>query len=402
VTGRAAAPSPRSRRAFGATWWGRAWTEALEGRARLDPNRLPRGRTYARSGAVGSLAVAPGRVDADVQGSRRRPYSVVLRVREFDEGEWERLLDVLAGRLGHTAALLDGELPPDVAGDAAGAGLDLLPGPGELGPRCSCPDYADPCKHAAAVCYLVADRLDADPFDLLLLRGREREEVLAGLRARRRRPDVAAPAEASPLPVEEGVDAREAFARPAETLPPPPLPPPRPGRPAVLPVDPPAGSGVRRDDLVALAADAASRAFDLAAGAGDRALGLDREADLARLAAARLGTPGLALLAARARVPGPELTRLALAWGHGGAAGVSVQRSAWTPMPEQLAEGRTALASLGPVRTWRNRLTVTGAGVQLRLGQSDRLWWRLRRNGTEWDVDAGPAADPGDLLAGID
>lgn len=207
------------------------------------------------------------------------------------------------------------------------------------------------------------------------------------------------------------MDAREAYARPGGALPPPPLPPPRPGRPAVLPVDPPPGSGVRRDDLVALAADAASRAFELASGADDGGCGLDREGDLARLAAARLGTPGLATLAARPGLPGPELARLALAWRRAGAAGVAVSRSSWTPTPEQLAEGRAALAGLGPVRTWRNRLTLTGAGLQLRLGSTNGdggdddgvpRWWRLRRNGAEWDVDAGPAADPYALLSAWD
>ncbi|MDQ6838144.1 MAG: SWIM zinc finger family protein, partial [Actinomycetota bacterium] len=174
------------RRSFGTSWWGRAWVDALEGRARLDPNRLPRGRTYARQGTVGELRLAAGAITADVQGSRDWPYQVRVRVRVFDNNEWDRVLDSLAAEIGHLAALLDGELPPRVAADVRTAGLDLLPGPGELQPRCSCPDWADPCKHAAAVCYLVADALDEDPFGLLALRGRDRKEVLAGLRARRR------------------------------------------------------------------------------------------------------------------------------------------------------------------------------------------------------------------------
>jgi uncharacterized Zn finger protein len=171
------------RRPFGATWWGKAWVEALENRASLDRNRLPRGRTYARTGAVGELVVAPGEVVASVQGSRRTPYTVKVRVATFDDGQWTSLLDALAAEIGHTAALLDGELPEGVAEDVRSVGLDLLPGAGELQPRCNCPDYADPCKHSAAVCYLVADILDDDPFTLLLLRGRGREEVLAAMRA---------------------------------------------------------------------------------------------------------------------------------------------------------------------------------------------------------------------------
>ena len=171
---------------FGRTWWGRAWLEALEQRARLDPDRLPRGRDYARSGAVGDLTLAPGEARAQVQGRKTEPYQVRIRVRRFTEDEWDRVLEAISARLGHAAALLDGELPPEIADDVAAAGLDLLPGGGELGPRCSCPDDADPCKHSAAACYLLTDALDTDPFALFLLRGRTRDQVLAGIRTRRR------------------------------------------------------------------------------------------------------------------------------------------------------------------------------------------------------------------------
>ena len=171
---------------FGRTWWGQAWLEALEQRARLDPNRLPRGRDYARGGSVGELIMAPGEVRAQVQGRKTHPYEVRIRVRRFTDDEWDRVLTAISARLGHAAALLDGELPPEIADDAAHAGLDLLPGGGEIGPRCTCPDDADPCKHAAAACYLITDALDVDPFVLLLLRGRTRDQIMAGVRTRRR------------------------------------------------------------------------------------------------------------------------------------------------------------------------------------------------------------------------
>ncbi len=177
--------APGSRRGFGQTWWGRAWVDALEQRARLDPNRLPRGRSYARRGTVGELTIAAGEVRATVTGSRVEPYEVRVRVRTYSPEEWDAVLDALAGRLGHAAALLDGELPHEVAGELREAGLDPLPGAGEVQPRCSCPDWADPCKHSAAVCYLVAEVLDEDPFVVFELRGRPRIELLAGLRARR-------------------------------------------------------------------------------------------------------------------------------------------------------------------------------------------------------------------------
>ena len=89
----------------------------------------------------------------------------------------------VAARAAHTAALLDGELPPEVVADAAAAGVELLPGPGEVGPRCSCPDWADPCKHAAAVYYLLGAEFDRDPFLLLKLRGITRAELRSLRRA---------------------------------------------------------------------------------------------------------------------------------------------------------------------------------------------------------------------------
>jgi uncharacterized Zn finger protein len=389
-----------SRRGFGATWWGTAWLIALEERARLDPNRLSRGRGYARRGTVDALEIMPGLVRADVQGSRARPYQVTVRVRELDASEWDRVLDAVAAELGHTAALLDGELPPEVADDVAATGLDLLPGAGEIQPRCSCPDWADPCKHAAAVCYLVADALDADPFALLRLRGRDRDEILAGLRARRRASVWPAPAVAQRL-ADEGVPAREAYQQVAAPLPAPPLPPVRPGRPAVLPADPP--PRLRREDLVALAADAAARCLELANGTGDGGLGLDERQDLARRGAALLGQPGqrgqeFGTLAAAAGVSSRELASDAIAWRHGGCGGLAVLHGDWHPDAEALAEGRQALdrfGSPGETRAWRNRLTR--GSVQLRLG-TDGQWYRLVRSGSGWDLDAAPDPDPAALL----
>jgi uncharacterized Zn finger protein len=391
----------RRRRGFGLTWWGEAWVTALEQRARLDPNRLPRGRSYARGGTVGELAIAPGEVRAAVQGRRVRPYQVRVRVRVLDATEWDRVLDAIATQIGHAAALLDGELLPEVADDVRGAGTDLLPGPGELQPRCSCPDWADPCKHAAAVCYLVAGALDADPFSLLLLRGRRRDEVLAGLRARRRSAKVTMAHPDRPQPATDpGVDARESYQRSLAPLPAPPLPPPRPGQPAVLPVDPPPEAGVRPEDLLALGADAAARAFQLATGSGDGGLSLDLDADLARRAAGLLGEGrGMGALAASAGMPSRVLLRWAAAWQQAGRGGLDALRTIWQPAATDLAEGRAALdrpAGQSAVRTWRNRLTR--GRLQLRLG-SDGLWYRFLRSGSDWVLDGPPCPEPDALVA---
>jgi uncharacterized Zn finger protein len=435
VTGDMTGTSPASleQPEFGRTWWGRAWLEALEQRARLDPDRLPRGRDYARSGAVGDLTLAPGEARARVQGRKTQPYEVRIRVRRFTDDEWDRVLAAISARLGHAAALLDGELPPEIADDAASAGLDLLPGGGELGPRCSCPDDADPCKHSAAACYLLTDALDADPFTLFLLRGRTRDQVMAGVRTRRRgatagqaaapgaaakataeapaggRAGAGAPSVASQPAADEGVDARTAFGAPATAVPIPavPLPPRRPGLPAALPVDPPPWRSGLRDDLLELAADAASRAWDMAMGlSADAGLTLDPDADLARRAARALGTPAFATLAARSGVGGRDLARQALAWRQGGLAGLESLRGDWDPAAEDpdavglLTTARAALRTkTGAEETVRGN-QVTAGHLQLRLGR-DLRWYPYARSDEDWEPSGSPETDPARAVADL-
>ena len=381
------------RRNFGTTWWGRAWVDALEQRAKLDPNRLPRGRTYARKGTVSELHVGAGAVGARVRGSRPQPYKVTITMRTFTDGEWDTLLGVVGTRLGHAAALLDGELPGALTEQAREAGVDLLPGPGDLRPRCSCPDSANPCKHVAAVYYLVADEVDRDPFTLFLLRGRPRADVLAELRARR------TPARGEkpklPKPVDEGLTPRAAYARRPGAIPALPPPPRAAGPPAVLDLDPPSSTGWTAAALSALAADAASLARDLLVG-GAAAAELTFEEDLARRAAGRSGAD-IAALAGAAGVPPRDLVRWAEAWREAGRGGLAAVRDTWQPGPGPLAEAQAILADAGlpgAPRTWRNRLTQ--GELQLRYGR-DARWYRFVRSGTEWRLDGPPSASPVDL-----
>lgn len=413
----------------------------MEKQARLDPNRLPRGRAYARRGWVGELAVEPGVVRAAVQGSRVTPYSVRVRVRAFDEGEWDRFLDAVAARAANTAALLDGVLPPEVVSDAAQAGVDLLPGPGEVGPRCSCPDWADPCKHSAAVVYLMADVLDADPFALLLLRGRGRDEVLAGLRQRWSRRSAGGRTATSRTdgagtrgrPGDQGVVARDAYAatlvgqgpgpfpaaagdgpgpQPATAgdgparppLPAVPLAPRRPGNPAPLAVDPPPASGLRAIDLADLAADAARRAWELCQEEGDGGLHLDAGLDLIRRVALPASATGALVdgsrvqeVAARTGRKASDLGRQATAWRLGGADAVVVLDEIWSPDADALDEGRAAVAALVGVRVRGNRVTLPGGTVQLRLSRGG-AWYRFERTTRDWQLTGGPVADPAQLV----
>ena len=333
------------RRVFGQTWWGKQWIYALEERASLDQNRLPRGRTYARQDTVSGLAIARGQITASVKGSRPRPYKVVINVATFKDQDWDRVIDSISAQVGRLAALLDGELPAEVVKDVEKAGCDLLPGAGEIKPRCSCPDWADPCKHAAAVCYLIADAVDTDPFALLLLRGRSRDEILATLRARRGTRTTTRSAPVGP----RGVVAREVYAAEKHLLPlpAPQLPPRVPGQPAPLPIDPPTESGMSVDLLAALVSDTASRAWELAAGLGDGGLTLDPEVDLARRAVAMLGNAELPALAKRMSVPPKTLVKWAIGWREAGAGGVAVVREDWVPEPSLLEPARRAMTELG-------------------------------------------------------
>ncbi len=400
------------KRPFGATWWGKAWVDALEQRARLDPNRLPRGRTYARTGAVSELEVRAGEIVAAVQGSRAKPYKVTVRVRRYSAKEWDRTLAALASQVGHLAALLDGEMPSGVADDLSAAGIELLPVAGEVQPRCSCPDWAEPCKHSAAVCYLVADTLDGDPFLLFLMRGRDRETLLAGLRARRaagrqaRHGTAELGAEpATSWRTDTGVSAQQAWARwatlsadGAPPIPAIPLPLAKHGRPTVLAMDPPPGSGLTPLSLQQLADDAAQRAWELAHGERSTGLELPEVADLARRAAAMLtptsGQGEIIELAASTGVPVRDLLNQALAWREGGSEGLFVLLESWDAPSVSMAVGRQLLGEQATVR--HNRVTL---GLrQLRLGQDGR-WYPFRRStrgpgAAGWTPDGAPIATP--------
>ncbi|MGQ5262347.1 SWIM zinc finger family protein [Micromonospora sp. ZYX-F-536] len=173
-----------ARGAIGRSWWSRRFLEVLESFAL--GTRLTRGRSYARAGQVLRLDIAPGLVSAVVQGSRPQPYQVSIALAPFPAELWSRIEAELAGQAFFSARLLAGDLPDELEELFVAAGAPLFPaGVDELTQRCSCPDFAVPCKHLAATFYLLAEAFDADPFELLHWRGRSRAELLDRLRARR-------------------------------------------------------------------------------------------------------------------------------------------------------------------------------------------------------------------------
>lgn len=174
--------APSRRGAFAASWWGKRWIAVIEGFHRV--NRLQRGRAYARQGQVLSIEVEAGAIHASVQGSRRKPYQVTIGLCTLPVQAWRSLARTLADEPRYAAALLSGELPPEVENSLAAAGYALFPRRlKELDTRCSCPDQSNPCKHIAAVYYLLAGEFDRDPFLLFRLRGITREEFLEQLEA---------------------------------------------------------------------------------------------------------------------------------------------------------------------------------------------------------------------------
>ncbi|MBO0931100.1 DEAD/DEAH box helicase [Fibrella aquatilis] len=155
---------------YGKTWWGQQWLQAL---TRIDEaNRLPRGKTYANKGAVRALKIDTNQLSAQVQGSKPRPYKVKMTVPLFDANEKKALLTEIRNNPALLAQLLNRQLPPDLIQFADKRGIRLFPRSfSELQAGCSCPDYAMPCKHLAAVIYLMANEIDQNPFLVFGLKG---------------------------------------------------------------------------------------------------------------------------------------------------------------------------------------------------------------------------------------
>ncbi len=170
-----------SRTGAGRSWWAREWTRRLEAMGLR--GRLGRGKSYALSGQVVSLALAGPHVAAQVQGTRPDPYAVTLDFRTPDAAARARIVATLRAEPMLVARLLADDLPSEVSAIFRAEGYDLFPG-GKLGPgrydmttACSCPDYANPCKHTAAVLLLLGEEVARRPVTLLELRGILPEEL---------------------------------------------------------------------------------------------------------------------------------------------------------------------------------------------------------------------------------
>ncbi|MET9717865.1 SWF or SNF family helicase [Streptomyces rochei] len=396
---------PTHGRGFARSWWGRAWLKALEDAA-MDAAQVKTGRRLARAGAVGAVSVRPGRITAVVRDRDGTTHRADVLLERLSDAQWDRFLDLAIERSGHVAALLDHDMPPHLVEDAASAGIDLLPGLGDLEPECDCGAW-DHCGHTAALGYQVAGLLDQDPFVLLLMRGRAESAVLDALQSHggaRAEEIVTRP---------DGVDAAEAYAV-GDLLPPLPAPPglrEEPGTPLSLDTGTAPPPDVDPEALGFLAHRAAAEAHRLLAEALRE--GHDRQAvaaepdasqDAVRLAAVDPEPDVLRRLAEGSGRTPESLAAAVRAWRLGGPAALSVLEEEWTVEGDALARARAALESAWDederpsLRARANHWTVVGAPHQLRLDRDGR-WWPYREEHGSWVPAGGAAQDPATALA---
>jgi uncharacterized Zn finger protein len=163
-------------RTIARSFWGKGWCDHLESFSDY-ANRLPRGRSYVRNGSVCHLDIRPGRIEAIVSGSEL--YNIVIRIKELKAATWASIKNTCSGHIGSMLELLQGKLSDQVMAIVTDRHHGLFPQPGEIALDCSCPDWADMCKHVAAVLYGVGSRLDSQPELLFLLRDVDAQELIA-------------------------------------------------------------------------------------------------------------------------------------------------------------------------------------------------------------------------------
>ena len=156
-------------RALAKSWWGKAWNQNLESYADYS-NRIPRGRTYVRNNAVLDLKISKGKVVAKVQGSRAKPYDVVIGIDALDSKRWEQVTALCNHRIDSLEQLIEGKFPKELEVLFQDKKYAMFPSPKEIHFDCSCPDWASMCKHVAAVLYGIGARLDQDPMLFFELR----------------------------------------------------------------------------------------------------------------------------------------------------------------------------------------------------------------------------------------
>jgi uncharacterized Zn finger protein len=160
------------------TWWGKSWNQNLESYADYS-NRIGRGRSYVRNGAVLDLKIQPGEVKALVQGSESKPYVVIIKIKPIQQNNWIKIKESCQGRLDSLPELLEGNFPKALSAIFMARGEGLFPSSDEIKLSCSCPDWASMCKHVAATLYGIGARLDENPMLFFTLRNADVHELIS-------------------------------------------------------------------------------------------------------------------------------------------------------------------------------------------------------------------------------
>jgi len=371
--------------------WGAVWASALEAVFNEAPELQTGARLARRLDAP--LELSPGSITLRDTGEA---WIAHVGLRQLDDGQWEALLRTVAADPLLTAAVVTGELPIELHGKAVALGCSFAPEAADVGADCSCPDWHEPCRHVGALIALVAEMIDEDPWLLVMLRGRSRDQVAETVRRLRSAQRGIEWVEAGDEPrgADPGVAAAAAFRSAPAPLPAPLVPLRRPASPTAY-RPPPADAGINHGDLHRLVSDAAQRAFDLLGGA-ERGDGLDLDPlhDAARIASSLdPEDPAMQGLVAAVEVPAIELRLMGIGWSLAGPDGVDAVASPQPLTPEQVARSSAVLPDTRVART-----TVTAGPIQLRVDRSNR-WWRFGRDDElGWVIADGPANDPADLI----
>lgn len=310
-------PKPTNENAVG---WGSRWLDLVEASPAFDEAALRRGADYASFDWQLDVEIEAGRASTTASSGPRMSYEAAVTVPTLSEAEIDTIVTSIAEETQRIAAVLDGELPPD---------LDVLLAidPTDIVPTCTCTSVDRPCKHAAAVAQLIGDAIADEPFDLLHLRGVSRVDLIERLTATRRDADpdnggqevaAAEPPPADPEPSEPELTWSTA----GGTLPADLVPPAVAGTLPAFPTPPPPGASFDEAGLRMLADDSARRAHAVLSGGSRAWVELDTTTDLARRAADVEDSDQWKPLVERAQVTSQELRARAQAWRIGGSTAV--------------------------------------------------------------------------------
>jgi len=165
---------------IGETWWAKRFLEVLDSFGWS--NRLERGRRYARAGQVIDYKIDYGLITSKVQGSQTKPYTLEIKVKTLQDKEWQEVIKAMSAQVRFSASLLAGQMPQDIEEVFKKAKVSLFPtSEKDFKANCSCPDWANPCKHIAAACYIIGEAFDRDPFLIFYLRGKNKKDLLEAL-----------------------------------------------------------------------------------------------------------------------------------------------------------------------------------------------------------------------------